>query len=83
MDNKQDLQILTKYPEYYALKEEFIKFVDEVRNLDTIDPDKLSRVSVEVEVVARKYAAKKIKDLLVKLGLINRADISKRVQTYE
>lgn len=79
----KDLQILIKYPEFYALKTELVKLVNELDDLGEIDLEKRGRLTIAEEVAGRQIASKKVKDLLKKLGLVYKADYTKQVKTYE
>lgn len=72
-----DLKELTKYPEFYALKQELEKFCDSMDNISDLEGE----IKLE-EICGRRFASKKVRNLLSDLGLIerNKPIISK---TYE
>lgn len=79
----RDLSNLSKYPEFYALQQELLGFCREMDDLEEIELEKTSRISLVEEVAGRKFASMKVKELLIRLGLITKKDLSNREVTYE
>lgn len=77
MDEKKqlliDAQNLKKYPEFYALKKTMEIFCDECESLKDVDLTETSRLTFNEEVAARLIAAKKVRDMLSSLGLVDKA----------
>lgn len=77
------LKDITKYPEFFLLKEELLKFCDKMDNISDINIEGVSRVTIQEEIVGRRYASEKVKEFLVSIGMLQVDDIKPRVQTYE
>lgn len=78
----KDLVTLTKYPEFYALKQELVKFCDKLDNIQNIDITTSSRLTLSEEIFGRRYASDKIRDLLSDLGLLENIK-AKQDRTFE
>ena len=77
------VQNLAKYPEFFLLKEELLKLCDKMDNISDIQIDNVSRVTIAEEIVGRRWASEQVKDFLMRLGMIEKADLKGRIQTYE
>lgn len=79
MDKERHTQIghLKKYPEFFALKQELEEFCDELDSIRDIDISETSRVTLTEEVVGRRFASERVRDLLSSLGLI---DVKRQVR---
>lgn len=83
MANQNDLKNLTKYPEFYALKQELLKFCESLDDISDIDLSKENRVTLNEEIFGRRWASDKVKAFLLKLGMVDQAGITKKDKTYE
>jgi hypothetical protein len=84
-ENKErhiDIQNLKRYPEFYALRRELEDFCGKMDDINDINLDGASRITLEQEIYGRRYASEKVKDLLSTLGLIDKTNI-KRDKTHE
>lgn len=79
----EDLKNLTKYPEFYALKQELLKFCDKMDSISDIDLTKISRVTLAEEIYGRRFASEQIKELFDRLGLITSGDKKVIDKTFE
>lgn len=77
-----DIQNLKKHREFYALTTELEAFCNKLDSMEDIDLNDRSRVTLAEEVTGRLWASKKIKDFLLTLGLVDRANI-KINKTFE
>lgn len=77
----KDLQKLSTYPEFYALKKELLDFV--TRSTSEINDLDIKAETFPFQAAVKIETAKNIKSLLTTLGLIADQDYSKRKQTYE
>lgn len=82
MPPSTDLKNITRYPEFAVFKQELLKFCDTMDNISDIKLDEVSRISVVEEIVGRRWASDKVRDFLMKLGILDVGD-SKRDKTYE
>jgi len=72
--NLIDAQNLKKYPEFYALKMEMVKFCEELESIKDLDLSTQSRVTLGEEIAGRVWAAKKVRDMLSTLGLVDKTN---------
>lgn len=84
MDRQQqiDIQNLKKHAEFWALKKELEDFCDKMDNIQNINIEEVSRVTLTEEVFGRRYASEKVRDLLSSLGLVDKKFV-KRDMTME
>lgn len=74
---------LAKYPEFHALKKELLTFCDTMDNIRDIDITSHSRVTLEQEIYGRRFASDKVKELLMRLGMLEQKDFKKIDKTFE
>lgn len=84
MDKERHIDVnnLKKYPEFHALKQELEAFCERMDNIDDIEINNVSRVTLAEEVYGRRYASTKVRDLLSSLGLVDKK-FTKRDLTME
>ena len=80
-ERRIDLGRLTSYPEYYALKEEMEKLIAELDTIDSVDLE--SKVPLDVQVKAHKFAKEKIKNFLSTMNVYQVKGIDTKENTYE
>jgi hypothetical protein len=68
-----DIQNLKRHQEFHALKLELEEFCDQMESIADINLEDAMRTDFTTEVLARIIAAKKVRDLLSTLGLIDKA----------
>lgn len=72
MDTKQqqiDVQNLKKHQEFWALKKTLEDFCDSLDDISDID---IETIKIE-EIIGRRYASQKVRDLLSTLGLVDKS----------
>lgn len=77
-----DLKNITKYPEFAVFRQELLKFCDKIENISDVQIDSVTRVTVIEEILGRRWAAEKVREFLMGLGVLQVGDI-KRDKTYE
>ena len=66
-ERKLDLSRLISYPEYYILKEELEKMIDQMNKIDNIDLE--SKVDVSSQVIGNRLARDKVVRFLSDMGV--------------
>lgn len=75
MDTKQqqiDIQNLKRHQEFWALKQTLEDFCASLDDISDIDISKVSRVTLTEEIVGRRFASDKVRELLSTLGLVDK-----------
>lgn len=80
-ERKIDLSRMTSYPEYYVLKEELEKMIEAMDSNEELDFE--SKIPVEVQAVAYRFARKYVSKFLQDMGVYSKRASDSKDGTYE